>query len=617
MSEPGFAATFQSLPNDSHALIACAIETLNIEPGLLEDTFHALLLDVNGWASYIAYLQWINDVESDTDMVSLLAIRLAWELALWRHYGSAYPAKSTQLSWQWQQEKLALSGKIETHRAHQRVLWVWAVALERSQQAQMQNQLLKAKPLPTPPAKMQAAFCIDVRSEVIRRALEQQHCGIQTYGFAGFFGLPIAFAPQGTKLVRPQLPGLLRADIQVTTREGSANKIGALNRKAHWQYWSQSATGAFSMVESTGWWYGFKLLKNSFFPSQSENPMSILSHQREWSLQRDGAELTVSDKVSLAQSILTVMGIEAFAEIVLLVGHGSGNTNNLHAAGLDCGACCGQTGEVNVRVLASLLNDAEVRAGLLGAGIRIPKQTRFVAALHNTTTDDVQCFDWNVPAQEKAWLDQARFQAQKERALQVDSSLALLSDKQRDAAFQRRVTDWSQVRPEWGLANNAAFIIAPRQWTKGVNLSGRSFLHDYTWQNDKDGSVLELLMTAPMIVTHWINMQYNASVTDNNKYGSGNKVLHNAVGGNIGVFEGNGGDLRIGLALQSVHDGQRWMHTPQRLSVYIAAPKHAIETIVMKHQTVSELIDNDWLYLFNWDQTSGIERYYKDAWLTQ
>lgn len=47
-------------------------------------------------------------------------------------------------------------------------------------------------------------------------------------------------------------------------------------------------------------------------------------------------------------------------------------------------------------------------------------------------------------------------------------------------------------------------------------------------------------MTAPMIVTNWINLQYYASVTDHRTYGSGNKMLHNVVADHVGVFEGNG-----------------------------------------------------------------------------
>jgi len=124
------------------------------------------------------------------------------------------------------------------------------------------------------------------------------------------------------------------------------------------------------------------------------------------------------------------------------------------------------------------------------------------------------------------------------------------------------------VRPEWGLAGCAAFIIAPRERTRGFDLAGRSFLHSYDWHQDEDFSVLALIMTAPMIVASWINLQYYASTVDNRFFGSGNKALHNVVG-ILGVLEGNGGDLRVGLPWQSVHDGEKYVHEPLRLTVLI------------------------------------------------
>ena len=141
-------------------------------------------------------------------------------------------------------------------------------------------------------------------------------------------------------------------------------------------------------------------------------------------------------------------------------------------------------------------------------------------------------------------LAQAGDQVRRERAVKLGldpraGAQALL------AQLQRRASDGAQTRPEWGLAGNAAFLIAPRQRSRHAVLDGRSFLHDYDATNDADGSVLELLMTAPMLVTHWINWQYHASTCDPQHLGSGNKLLHNVVGGDIGVFEGNGGDLRI------------------------------------------------------------------------
>ncbi|MBN8771243.1 MAG: DUF2309 family protein, partial [Thiobacillus sp.] len=73
---------------------------------------------------------------------------------------------------------------------------------------------------------------------------------------------------------------------------------------------------------------------------------------------------------------------------------------------------------------------------------------------------------------------------------------------------------------------------------------------------------------------------------------------HNIVGGAIGVLEGNGGDLRVGLPLQSLHDGKRWVHEPLRLSVFIEAPEAAMDDIIARHDLVRQLVENGWLHLF-------------------
>jgi hypothetical protein len=154
------------------------------------------------------------------------------------------------------------------------------------------------------------------------------------------------------------------------------------------------------------------------------------------------------------------------------------------------------------------------------------------------------------------------------------------------------------VRPEWGLADNAALVFAPRERTRGVDLGGRVFLHDYHAADDVDGSLLTQLLSAPMQVASWINLQYYASVVDPRTFGAGNKQLHDVVGGGIGVCEGRGGDLRIGLPLQSVHDGRRFRHTPVRLSVFVAADERQLEAALAQSEPARQLVENGWLHLF-------------------
>jgi hypothetical protein len=163
------------------------------------------------------------------------------------------------------------------------------------------------------------------------------------------------------------------------------------------------------------------------------------------------------------------------------------------------------------------------------------------------------------------------------------------------------------VRPEWALANNAAFIAAPRNRTRGLRLGGRAFLHSYDWQADEGFRVLELILTAPVVVASWINLQYYGSTVDNEAWGSGNKVLHNVVG-LLGVLEGQGGDLRTGLPWQSVHDGQRFVHEPLRLSVFMEAPEAEMDRILAKRASVRKLVENGWLHLLAIRHDSSVTR---------
>jgi uncharacterized protein YbcC (UPF0753/DUF2309 family) len=171
----------------------------------------------------------------------------------------------------------------------------------------------------------------------------------------------------------------------------------------------------------------------------------------------------------------------------------------------------------------------------------------------------------------------------------------------------KRGRDWSEVRPEWGLAGCRAFIAAPREVTAGLDLSGRAFLHSYDHAKDEDLSVLELIMTAPVVVASWIALQYHGSTTSPEAFGAGDKLLHNVTGG-IGVIEGSGGYLRAGLPWQSVHDGDAWRHEPGRLAVVVAAPTASLDTILGRHAGVRDLFANGWLSLMSMGAEGRVER---------
>lgn len=586
----GFRAFVGGLPEEPLAAVGACLEVLERRGAGVADFLHRELLTIAGWAGYAQYLVREDALRGRQNglLAELLAIRLAYDAALHR----AFAAEPKFLAG-WRQAAAAPSPDRRLA-----ALARWQFAYEAGYQRRLARALTEQ---PAAPARarprVQAVFCIDVRSEIFRRHLEQARPGTQTLGFAGFFGFPVAHRAGLGGAPAARCPVLLVPPVE-TGEPLPPDAVARLRTEqaaaGAWKAFQNSAASCFSFVESVGLGFGVALGRRAV--------ASRVSCAR---VAPSFTAAPVETRAALAAGALRNMSLVGnFARLVLLCGHGAESANNPYASGLDCGACGGHAGDVNARLAARTLNDPEVRAQLARQGLVLPADTVFLAGLHNTTTDDVTLFDLEeVPASHgddvtrlRDALARAGAAARRERAPAL--GLAACPEEHVDAAIRARARDIAQVRPEWGLANNAALIAAPRSRTAGLKLDGRVFLHDYDASADPEDNVLTLILCAPVVVASWINLQYYASRIDPARYGSGNKVLHNVVGG-LGVLEGNGGDLKVGLPLQSIHDGKAFTHEPRRLAVYIEAEPARIGAVLQKHPAVRQLFDHEWLHLFS------------------
>lgn len=603
----GMRAAFRELPETPEDALAALIEAADPPASGTTRYFHALLGSIAGWAGHARYRGWIGELngEAPFDVMEMLAIRAAHDLAALKAFGDsgvkeAWAARRGAYSEDRADAPETCDARLVIQTALEiayRDSTIDAMA-DRAERMGSAERDKKGRPA------AQAVFCIDVRSERYRRALEATNGDIETFGFAGFFGFPIEVAGPTGDAGASQCPVLLEPAFLVNETASAAalqDKRVSNGVRSAWKRYKNAAVSAFAFVESWGLGFLGALARDSLkrAPAEREGlaPISIAPEARG----ERTAGIAPDARVGAAEGALAGMSLgRDCARLVLLVGHGSTTVNNPYASGLDCGACGGHTGEANARVAAAVLNDPDVRAALAAKGEPLPDDVVFVAALHDTTTDDVAIFDEDlIPASHKGDLERIKkdlaaaarlTRAERAPTMSVAKGAGL------DAAVASRARDWSEVRPEWGLAGCAAFIAAPRERTRGVDLGGRTFLHSYVYEQDSDGAILELIMTAPLVVASWINLQYYGSTVDNRAFGSGDKTLHNVVGG-LGVLEGNAGDLRGGLPLQSVHDGDKPFHEPLRLAAMIEAPIDAIETVLQKHAGVRDLFDNSWLRL--------------------
>ena len=545
---------------------------------------------------------------------------------------------------------------------------------------------------------VQAMFCIDTRSERIRRHLESVG-DYQTYGIAGFFGVPMSLMELGKGSEMHLCPVLLTPkNLVLEMTVANAEDIPAttvLDKAMH--DLKESVFGPFVTVEAIGLLFGFDMVGKTLMPQtynhwrkrlhkekrsthllidklSREQADSILrtvqraviimaveqdfgfeaeqisddmirelreaalgrntglptlakarnlnkQQQQEFILRlRDTYLINASntqlqmerlgrigfsldEQVSFVSQALHSIGLtKDFSRFVLLFGHGSTSENNPYESALDCGACGGNHGQFSARVLAQMANKKEVRRKLREQGLDINDDACFIGAHHNTTTDALELYDLDhVPSSHIFYMDRLRTGLLAASHLCAQERLPTLqlepTPREPTAAYreiERNAMDWSQVRPEWGLSRNAYIVIGRRDLTKDMSLDGRAFMHSYDYRLDPKQRLLENIITGPLVVAQWINMEHYFSTVDNEKFGSSSKVYHN-VAGRFGVMTGGLSDLRTGLPSQTVLNNGLPYHEPVRLIAVIESPLEHARKAIESVYAVKTLVVNDWI----------------------
>lgn len=599
-----------NLPEHAEETIVLCLNKLGVASEHQESFVKENFAYLPGWAGYVKWRSmWNNSIATDdycpVTLVDFLAVRLVLTAALWPE--ARWEKKNIKNETALIDTMVTQIKKSEQKYQHE---------LIKQLMPQVKNiQCSKTKP------DAQLVFCIDVRSEPFRRSIEPLGA-YETLGFAGFFGIPARIHDFNSGTSKDSCPVLLkpRYDIEeqpltsalscVKKSEHGKRRFKMLKNVYHDLKYNFSTP--FALVETLGAWCGITMLAKTIAPSLTDKAHNALSCRMMPTLptqpiiQMDSSNsvygISPAEQVLYGEAVLKMMGLtDNFAKLVVFCGHRSTTQNNPYASALDCGACGGNHGGSNAKILAAILNSQSVRQTLTERGIAIPEDTLFYAAEHDTTTDEMTLYETDLGQQShQELLHDLRRDLSLARSINSQARCQTFGVTKTSSSIQTTLTrssDWAQVRPEWGLARNAAFIIGPRQLTRNINLDGRSFLHSYDWTQDEDGGSLETILTAPMVVAEWINTQYLFSTLDNVSYGSGSKITHN-VTGQLGIMQGNGSDLMHGLPLQSVNSSDEdSYHEPQRLLTVVYAPREMVDAIIARQDILKTLFFNGWVTL--------------------
>jgi hypothetical protein len=495
---------------------------------------------------------------------------------------------------------------------------------------------IKRGPMAEP--AFQAVFCIDDREESLRRHLEEIRPDVETFGYAGFFGVAMSY--QGIEDIRPRplCPVAVRPTHFITERALDPNEAAVFSEKRRRQGRVTYSIGLGSKMLTRGGllsaFFGFlaviPLLGRSLFPRATERLASWISNrvvpvpptrlcvERTSDERSDGLSpgYTLDEMTNVVYGALTTMGMtDGLSALVMIVGHGSSSVNNPHEAAYDCGATGGGRGGPNARAFCQMANDRRVREMLWARGLAIPESTYFVGAFHDTCQDSMTYYDEDLlPAYlsealedvKRTFVDACRLDAH-ERCRRFMSASLTLDPESALAHAEARSYDLGQPRPECGHATNAICIVGRRERTRGLFLDRRAFLVSYDPSRDATGEALGQLLRSVGPVGAGINLEYYFSFVDSQGYGCGSKLPHNIVG-LVGVMDGHASDLRTGLPWQMVE-----IHEPVRMLTIVEAKTATLEHIIEQDAGIATLVNNEWIQLVAWDPDSEAMAVYESG----
>jgi uncharacterized protein YbcC (UPF0753/DUF2309 family) len=519
------------------AILACLEEIVGIE-SLYEQYLLEMLLAHPGWSGMVSLIEKNPQALLAKRRISLkefIAVELACELAfLHKKRGAGF----TKVSQQPNLFKTLRLADATAKPAVPRRLKIWHEAMEYSMHAELlhalnvQHRQPRAEAMQIRRPAVQALFCIDDRECSLRRHLEEIHPNVETFGAAGFFGIDFLYKGLDDAYPVAQCPVVIQPKHLVLESpiDPEAAKAKPTRHKLHFAPHSLMKSWVFTQALGMG--YAAKLAWDVFRPGAELPKMKQFSEveaHTQLHLLRENDEPTEDGRLlgfshkemaDRIEGLLRNIGLtQHFAPLVVLVAHGSSSSNNPHFAAYDCGACAGKPGAPNARAFAWMANDETVRKLLGERGIHIPPTTRFIAALHNTSRDEVTYFDqhlleqYPVPGLEafQAAMQEALERNAHERCRWFELGPETNAKSLSHQHVKARSTSIFEPRPELNHSNNLYCIVGRRALTRNLFLDRRAFLHSYIPDSDLQGDILVKILSAIIPVCGGINLEYQGN----------------------------------------------------------------------------------------------------------